>query len=253
MATERTARALAATLHDDRPEVVIVSGDVTHRARPHEAALFQEIFADLDPIVVPGNHDRLGPGLGAMFMNGRVSLTHRPGVSVLRIDSTGPHNASMLTPQGMMTEADLGAVDAALLQMPRGVLRVATLHHHPIFLPEDSVWEKIGGWLGMTRVEELHCGAALMALLDQRCDVVLSGHRHLAHHLRHGALEMFTAGSATELGGYRVLTHDGGMLQDVSWVESRATTTKKLAARPPSAHAAWARASQPRLQGALHS
>lgn len=245
-ATERAARKLAATLRDDRPEVVIVSGDVTHRGRRQEAALFHDIFAEFDPIVVPGNHDRLGE-VEQVFMQQRVALTHREGVSVLRIDSTGPHNAAMRTPQGLVTDADLNAIASALDAMPAGVLRVATLHHHPIFLPEDGFWEKVGGWLRVTRVEELHCGRELLALLDGRCDLVLSGHRHVAHHHRVGSLHVLTGGSATELGRYRTVTHDKGVLQNMQWNELKAEAKKKSAVRQPSARATWARASQPAL------
>src|SRR5712691_2781756 len=54
-----TVQALIATVSEARPDVVLVSGDFTQRAKAHE---FQEArrFLDALPspkIVVPGNHD----------------------------------------------------------------------------------------------------------------------------------------------------------------------------------------------------
>ena len=76
-------------------------------------------------------------------------------------------------------------------------------------LPEDDVWEKLGGWLGITRAEHLHSGDMLLASLLGRCDVVLHGHRHRPHRYRmqseYGTLHISSGGSSTELFGYRTL------------------------------------------------
>src|SRR5215468_9876635 len=80
---------------------VVVSGDVTDRGRAHEYARFEQLFAPLAAAgrltVVPGNHDRLGDDMGPRLRRGaRVQTETRPGVFVVRIDSTGSHNRFLL-------------------------------------------------------------------------------------------------------------------------------------------------------------
>ncbi len=222
----RVARALAAALNEDLPDAIIVSGDVTDHGADKEAELFAEIFGDFGPrlIVVPGNHDRLGENCGSAFMSERIAVTHLSGMSIVRVDSTGPHNRSLFTPQGAMTAEDFQRLNVALQTLPKNALRVCVFHHHPFALPEDDIWEKLGGWLGITRAEHLHAGDALLSSLLGRCDVVLHGHRHVPHQHRlqshHGALDIISGGSSTGLGRYRVLTYAGDTLVKTAWVKA---------------------------------
>lgn len=60
--TDASTARLAGALHQADVDVVLVTGDVTHRGRRSELAAFEAIFAPLRDrtVVVPGNHDRLG-------------------------------------------------------------------------------------------------------------------------------------------------------------------------------------------------
>src|SRR4051812_6932864 len=112
LAVTDAARRLCSALLAVRVHRVIVSGDVTHRGRISELALFEEIFAPLIDegrvIVVPGNHDRLGDDIGKALMPGpRVQAEDHEGLFVVRFDSTGPHNRRWVDSHGSMDEKDM--------------------------------------------------------------------------------------------------------------------------------------------------
>jgi 3',5'-cyclic AMP phosphodiesterase CpdA len=232
---ERAARALAKSLSRSSADVIVVSGDVTDKGRRSEHALFSEIFAGVADrlCIVPGNHDRLGTGEAAdLFMPERSALAHGPGMSLLRINSTGAHNRSLFTPQGEITGDDLAAIDAKLTAMPRHALRIAVLHHHPVALPADDAWERLGGWLRITRNEQLHSSLALLSTLAGRVDVVLHGHRHRLHHHRLGGLEIVAGGSSSEQQGYRMLSFDDHVLSRIDWVSVEAQALRPCLTPP---------------------
>src|SRR4029078_13052161 len=97
-----------------------------------------------------GNHDCLGDNVSQTIMPGpRVQTAVRPGVYVVRVNSTAPHNRSWLHGQGSLDDADLDAVDAALDAAPRGHLVVIALHHHVLPMPEEHAMERWSSGLGL--------------------------------------------------------------------------------------------------------
>lgn len=128
-ATDEAARrlvvALVAALVDD----VLCTGDVTHRGQERELASFELIVAPLLEdgrlTVVPGNHDRMGDDVARRLMSGgRVQVLGRPGLHVVRLDSTAPHNRSLMDGHGELTFDDVEQVEAALAEGPAEALRV---------------------------------------------------------------------------------------------------------------------------------
>ncbi len=228
-AADRAARRVAAAVEDTGAAAVIVTGDITHSGRAEELADFQAAFGRLlareRVIAVPGNHDRISDSAGSALMRGgRVSVTSRPGLHVVRIDSTGPHNRSRLSSHGLLTPADLGAVDSALASAPEGALTVLALHHHPLPLPADTLCEGLSSLLGWPNAAELPLGAELVARARGRCDLVLHGHRHVPAELVVGEgterpLRVLNAGATGELGRFRVLSARGNRLAAHAWVE----------------------------------
>ncbi|BDG02575.1 metallophosphoesterase family protein [Anaeromyxobacter oryzae] len=226
--TDDAARRLAAALHEGRVATALVTGDVTHRGRLDELARFEEIFRPLLDagrlIVVPGNHDRLGDDVAGRLMSGaRVDVASRPGLHAVRLDSTGPHNRSLVDSHGLLTEDDLAEAVAALDRAPAGALRVLLLHHHLHPLPEDLLAERLATLLGWPSAGELPLGAALLERLRGRCDLVLHGHRHAPSQLvldRDGPrpLRVLNAGSTTELGRMRLLGARAGAVVLDRWV-----------------------------------
>jgi 3',5'-cyclic AMP phosphodiesterase CpdA len=252
-ATDRAAELLAEAVEDAGVASVIVTGDVTHRGRTAELSRFEALFRRLDAlgrlVVVPGNHDRLGDGAAAALMpGGRVAVASRPGLYVVRVDSTGPHNRRLLSAHGLLTEADLAAVDSALEAAPEGALTVLALHHHPLALPPDALSEHLSDLLGWPNAAELQRGGELLALARSRCDLVLHGHRHIPSEHLLGAgderpLRVANAGSTTELLRFRVFAARGGRVDAHGWVEVEGDGSMPWAGAWIGPTTAWSRAS----------
>lgn len=200
-------------------DAILVSGDVTHRGRRSELDAFERMFAPVRDrtVVVPGNHDRLCEDAGRLIMPGaRVAVETRPGLHVVRLDSTAPHNRALLAAHGAISGRDLEEVAAALGAAPPGALGVLMLHHHLHPLPADHVSERLATWLGWPNAAELAQAEELLGVLRGRCDLVAHGHRHaasaclLAHPGR--PLRVLNAGSTPELGWARIVHHAGGRI-----------------------------------------
>ena len=225
--SEATRRIVAALVEAD-VDAVLVTGDLTHRGRAAELREFEDAFEPLlatgRVVVVPGNHDRLGEDAGAGLMIGaRVGVADLAGVHVVRVDSTAPHNRSMIAAHGLLSEGDLAAVDDALGEAPRGALSVVMLHHHVLPLPPDDLAERLSSWLGWPNAAELSAGTDLLARASGRCDLVLHGHRHvpsIARPLAAGGrpLTVVNAGSSPGLGGARVFAHEDGVVRRMGWL-----------------------------------
>ena len=238
-ATDRAARLLAATLEGAGVAATVVTGDVTHRGRAAELELFEEIFGRLRRtgrlVVVPGNHDRLGEDAGARLMPGsRVQVASRPGLHVVRLDSTAPHNRRLLASHGRLDRADVSAGDSALTAAPEGALTVLALHHHLLPLPPDAFCERLSGLLGWPNAAELPLGRELLERVRGKCDLVLHGHRHVpsALVLDEGSsrpLRVLNAGCTPELGAFRVLASRGGRLANEAWMELDRAGSEPLA------------------------
>jgi 3',5'-cyclic AMP phosphodiesterase CpdA len=238
--TDAAARALGAALHAAAVDAVLVSGDLTHRGRVAELRAFEDAFAPLleagRVVVVPGNHDRTGEDAGATLMVGsRVGVADLAGVHVVRVDSTAPHNRSLVAAHGLLDRSDLAEVDAALDEAPDGALSVVMLHHHVLPLPPDDLGEALSGWLGWPNAEELPRGRELVALARGRCDLILHGHRHVPS----GAvpypydarpLQVANAGCSPELRGARVFLHQDGVLLGTRWIDAAADRAARQAA-----------------------
>jgi Icc protein len=221
--TDANAARLCSALLESGIDQVVATGDLTHRGLRSELELFQSTFAPLlaqgRMVVVPGNHDCLGDDVSGQLMNGpRVQTTTRPGLYIVRVNSTAPHNRSWINGHGSLDDADLCAIDAALDAAPAGVLVVIALHHHVLPMPDEHVAERLSSWLGFVFTSELARGRDLLTRVRGRCDLVLHGHRHVPRGARlfgpPRPMYVFNAGSSTELARVRVFAHDGrGLLQ----------------------------------------
>lgn len=240
--TDAGVARVAAALHRAGVDAVLVTGDVTHRGRRGELAAFDALFAPLRDrtVVVPGNHDRLSEDAGRWLMppGARIAVEARPGLHVVRLDSTAPHNRALLSAHGELSEADLAAVDSAVRAAPPGTLVALMLHHHLLPLPEDHLSERLATWLGWPNAAELALGRALVERLRGRCDLVVHGHRHAASELvvpgHDRPLHVMNAGSSPALGRVRVVTHAAGRISSVRWLDAAlAPATRRRA--PPAA------------------
>jgi 3',5'-cyclic-AMP phosphodiesterase len=225
--TDAAAGALAHALADAGIDDVLLTGDVTHRGRAAELATFERLFAPVRDrlVAVPGNHDRMGDDVGSRLMPGsRVQGELRPGLLVVRLDSTGPHNRFAINSHGLLRHGDVAAVLDAVDAAPPRTLVALMLHHHLHRLPEDHFAERLATLLGWPNAAELDLGRELLARLHGRCDLVLHGHRHAASELvmlpRGGrALHVLNAGATPDLGRARVITHLAGRIVAERWLE----------------------------------
>jgi Icc protein len=214
--------ALSQLLMENNVDHVVVTGDITHRGRRDELERFRRIFApwiaEGKLTAVPGNHDCLGDGLAAEIMCGpRVSVKESPGLYLVLVNSTGPHNRSLVKGHGMLTPADIEDVERTLAAAPPETLAVVLLHHHVLPLPSDHVFERLFTWVGWPWANELDAGSALLKTVGGRGDLVLHGHRHQPVTVNlfqdnPRPLTVCNAGSSTALGSVRVFTHRAGLI-----------------------------------------
>src|SRR5262249_3540135 len=201
---------------------VVVTGDITHRGRDLEMAMFLDVF---DPLlrqgrltVVPGNHDRIGEDSGRSLMKGRrVAVEEHPGLYLVLVDSTAEHNRSYGACLGGPARGMLDEVDAALDAAPERSLVAVLMHPHLVELPVESWLERMSERLRLPYSNELQLGRELLDRVKGRCDLVLHGHRHVPREILLFAdtprpLAIYNAGSSTELGRVRVFTHAGGQM-----------------------------------------
>ena len=103
----RVARVFLDFARSLRPDVVVISGDLTQRARVgeyEEAAAFLKEFGDIPVVVTPGNHDipvyRVWERLFAPFRNYREhiseelnTVTRLPGMTEVELNTASPSTA----------------------------------------------------------------------------------------------------------------------------------------------------------------
>jgi 3',5'-cyclic AMP phosphodiesterase CpdA len=158
----------------DRPDALLVSGDLTQNGTPDEYARLRELLAplELEAHVLPGNHDLRGPLRTAFGLPGagEEPASHAVDLGPLRLvclDSTIPGGDG-----GALDEGRLEWLEATLDEEPTKPT-VLALHHPPLrtLMP---AFDRIG--LAAEAREEL------AGVLDRHPQVlrVVAGHIHRA-------------------------------------------------------------------------
>jgi 3',5'-cyclic AMP phosphodiesterase CpdA len=198
---------LARRVHELRPDVVVISGDLTQRAR---SAQFEEARRFLDglprpQIVVPGNHDVplynvLQRFLAPLAKFRRIITDDlEPSFVDDEIAVVGINTArSLVFKGGRVSEAQIEQVRQRLCHLSERITKVLVTHH-PFDLPADGDERDIVGRARKAIHAFARCGA----------DVILSGHMHASHSgdsgARHGLDEgaplVVQAGTATSTRG----------------------------------------------------
>lgn len=156
------------------PELVVASGDLTHRNRSeqHEraAALLRGLERPL--LVIPGNHDipRWPPwrftSTFAAFQGEWPEL--EPTYRSERLVALGLNSVRPWKQQGgALRRSQLDRVAHELADAPEGALRLVALHHHLLGAPWRSRKRTIA-----------NRSSVLGALVDAGAEVILSGHVH---------------------------------------------------------------------------
>jgi 3',5'-cyclic AMP phosphodiesterase CpdA len=174
-----TLDPLAAAAKASHPDLVIVSGDLTQRARHAEFRAARDFLARLPKpqIVVPGNHDV--PLYNVLFRFVRPLEGYRryitddlePYYQDEEIAVIGINTARSLTFKGgRINERQVTRVRDRLCALAERTIRVIVTHH-PFDLPEGRMDADLVGRARMAMETFVECGA----------DVILSGHLHVFH------------------------------------------------------------------------
>lgn len=177
---EKLLEPLRQALRKIKPHLIVVSGDLTQRAR---AGQFRQARAFLDSLpqpllVVPGNHDIPLYNVAMRFLaplrNYKRIVTQdlEPTFIDDEIAVVGVNTARSFTFKGgRINEDQVARVRAKICKLPEDVTKVLVTHH-PFDVPKDShEGDQIVGRARMALERISGCGA----------DVLLSGHLHEAH------------------------------------------------------------------------
>jgi len=157
-----------------RPELVVVTGDLTHRGHPDQHRRAAAFLRDLGvPVLsVPGNHD-IPLAIPARLIRpfreferhwGTTEPVHRSdSVLAIGLNSVRPWRHQ----SGGLQAETLRRAGALLADSPSGALRVVALHHHLIGAPWRSRKRPVAR---RSRV--------LAAFVDAGAELVLAGHIH---------------------------------------------------------------------------
>ena len=161
-----------------RPDVVVVSGDLTQRARPEEFASARTFLRTLPSpqIVVPGNHDVPLYNVMARWLtplrNFKRYITEdlQPAFVDDEVAVIGVNTARSWTfKEGRINEQQVFNACQHLSAGDEKVVRIVVTHH-PFILPESGSRHGIIGRAQMAMRAFAHC----------KVDMVLSGHLHLS-------------------------------------------------------------------------
>lgn len=174
-----TLPALHAALLAARPDVVVVSGDLTQRARRHEFEAARRFLDSLPfpQVVVPGNHDvplynvvaRAAAPFRAYrraFRDELEPLFMDPEIAVLGINTA----RALTFKNGRINLRQVERSCARLEGCGPAVTRVIVTHH-PFDAPGPG---GDGNLIGRARM-------AMAAFARCRVDLILSGHLHVGH------------------------------------------------------------------------
>jgi 3',5'-cyclic AMP phosphodiesterase CpdA len=191
---------LRTLIHEIAPDVVVVSGDLTQRAKSEQ---FEAARAWLDTlpgpqIIVPGNHDI---SLYNVFRRFLQPLTRyrryiTEDLSPTYVDEEiavlGVNTARSLTfKDGRLNEEQVGQIRAQLAGLDPHITRIVVTHH-PFDLPEAAKDEEVVGRAQM----------AMQAFAESGVDVLMAGHLHASH--------ADTTAERYQLGDYAALVVQAG-------------------------------------------
>jgi 3',5'-cyclic-AMP phosphodiesterase len=184
-------RAIA-EVNELRPDVVIVSGDLTGDGFVQEFQTAREYLDRIECerlIVIPGNHDSRNVGYVHFeeLFGDRSAFMTVDGVSIVAIDSTEPD-----LDHGTIGRGRYGWIESCF-STGDPYLKVFVLHHHLLPVPGT----------GRERNVVHDAGDALECLQRADCHLVLSGHKHVPYAWRLEDLFVVNAGtvSTTRLRG----------------------------------------------------
>ena len=165
------------------PDVIVLAGDLTQRAKVREyeqaRAFLQDLqegpLSDVPLVVTPGNHDvplyRIHERLFAPFRNYRAfiseeldTVTRVGGAVLVALSSADPHGAIV---NGRITDRQLQFLARIFQETSGGDVRILVIHHNLAPPPDGGRDAVIPG-----------NGTLLDRFQDMGVDLILGGHLH---------------------------------------------------------------------------
>lgn len=171
--------AIVPLVHSLAPDVLVVSGDLTQRAKPDQFRAARRFLDDLPKpqVVVPGNHDVPLYNVFQRFLQPltkyRRFITHdlEPFYSDGEIAVAGINTARSLTfKDGRINDEQMQRLHDRLAPLEDHITKIVVTHH-PFELPEGFDEDHLVG-----RADE-----AMGVFLRAGADVLLAGHLHTSH------------------------------------------------------------------------
>jgi 3',5'-cyclic AMP phosphodiesterase CpdA len=176
-------RGLLQALFDCNPDLIVVSGDLTQRARIAQFRAAEAFLHQLPPVprlVIPGNHDISATNLlqrallpldryKRMITNNMAPFIHvasragAPGVAVAGINTVRVISRK----DGRINAGQVRLACGQLSRSTPGTIRVVATHH-PLDLPAGNTLDKLTARAPMAIAGFARCGV----------DLFLSGHLH---------------------------------------------------------------------------
>jgi 3',5'-cyclic AMP phosphodiesterase CpdA len=163
------------------PDVLVISGDFTQRARVAEfeaARQYLDRFAPIPIVVTPGNHDvplyrvfeRIRDPFGnyLRILDPKLdSVTRVAGMTLVSLNTAAPHRAIV---NGRLDTGQVAFAKTAFEAAPSGDLRVVVAHHHLAPAPDYQGDRPLPG-----------ARRILDAFKAMGVDLILGGHLHRAY------------------------------------------------------------------------
>lgn len=236
------------------PDLVVVSGDLTQRARSLEFAEARDFLDELKApyIVVPGNHDvplhnvyhRIARPLSAYRRHITEDLT--PFYSDAEVAVLGINTArSLIWKNGRVSPRQIGSIRERFGDLPAGVTKILVTHH-PFDLPEHYAASDLVG----------RAGLAMATIASCSVDLLLAGHFHLSHagetafrYGMHGHSAIFIqAGTLStrgrgETNSFNAIRLDGSeiAIERFTWSDAAGRFVRTLQERFNRTESGWAR------------
>lgn len=160
------------------PDLCVISGDLTQRARGGQFRAARDFVARLPApaLVVPGNHDMplrnlpvrlLAPfaGYHRVFGPELEPMLRLPDAVVQGVNTANP----FVWKSGLLRPASVDRLIRTFAEAPQGLWRIAVMHHAPVPAADG------------TPADIADPAGALYALAQAGADIVLSGHTHMPH------------------------------------------------------------------------
>lgn len=173
--------ALLDTVKDMTPDAIVISGDLTQRAKPEQFAEARDYFDRLPQarrVVVPGNHDiPLYRVLERVFQPYDLyrkyiaeeldSVVHLDNAVIVALNSTHPYRAIK---NGRISSKQLDFCVQAFSKAPPDAVRIVVAHHHFAPAPDYEGDEILP-----------NAKRALDTFIRLHVDLILAGHLHRAY------------------------------------------------------------------------